>query len=145
MAEDEEFKVKIIDRRRFNSDGDVRDGVPEDEPTPEPAPAPRPEPSRSEPPPPEAAGRGDRPPMDFLTFIASLATNALAAFGMLPEEQAKGLPVNPELGREYVEILGMLADKTQGNLSPEEDRAFQRILGDLRMAYVEISKRAGPQ
>jgi hypothetical protein len=138
--EDNGFKVKVTDRRRFTSDGDVRDGAREDEPSPpEPAPEPRPEPPAE--PPPEAAGRG-RPPMDFLTFIASLATNALAAFGMLPEEQAKGLPVNPELGREYVEILGMLAEKTKGNLSAEEDRAFSRILGDLRMAYVEITKQA---
>jgi len=147
MSEEDEGKgFKVKDRRRFTAEGDVRNGAPEDEPSPpEPAPAPRPEPPRSEPPPPEAAGRGGRPPMDFLTFIASLATNALAAFGMLPEEQAKGLPANPELGREYVEILGMLADKTKGNLTPEEDRAFQRILGDLRMAYVELSKRADQQ
>ena len=140
--EDEGKGFRVKDRRRFTAEGDVRNGAPEDEPSPpEPAAAPRPEPA----PEPPLAGRGDRPPMEFLTFIASLATNALAALGMLPEEQAKGLPVNPDLGREYIEILGMLADKTKGNLSPEEDRAFQRILSDLRMAYVEISRREGPQ
>jgi hypothetical protein len=81
--------------------------------------------------------------MDFLTFVASLATNALAALGMLPADQAQGLPVNPELGREYVEILTMLQEKTRGNLTPQEEGSLQRILTDLRMACVEASKQAG--
>lgn len=150
MTEEEGKGFKVTDRRRFNADGEVRDDAREDPPA-RPAPPSEPLP-RAEPPPraeaapaqPSAGPSDGRPSMDFLTFIASLATNALAAFGMLPEEQAKGLPVNPDLGREYIEILGMLADKTEGNLTPEEDRAFKRILSDLRMAYVEISKRGAP-
>ena len=141
MSEEEEGKgFKVTDRRRFTSDGETRDDASEDEPTrPEPAP----EPLQRQPPPREAGGRSDT--IDFLTFVASLATNALAALGMLPKEQAQGLPVNPELGHEYIEILSMLQEKTRGNLSPEEDKGLQRIVSELRMAYVELSKRTGKQ
>jgi len=140
MSEEEGKGFKVTDRRRFTTEGEMRDDAPEDEQT---RPEPESEPPRPQPPPQEAGGRGDT--IDFLTFVASLATNALAALGMLPKEQAQGLSVNPELGREYIEILGMLQEKTRGNLSPEEDKGLQRIVSELRMAYVELSKRAGKQ
>ena len=80
--------------------------------------------------------------MDFMAFIASLATNALAALGALPREQAQGMPVNPELAREYIDIIAMLQQKTRGNLSPPEEQALQRILTDLRINFVEQARRA---
>jgi hypothetical protein len=138
MSEEEGKGFKVTDRRRFTSDGDMKDNAREDTPRPKPAP----EPSRASEPA-SGAGRGERPPMDFRTFVASLAANALGALGMLPKEQAQGLPVNPEVGREYIEILGMLHEKTRGNLSPEEENDLQRVLTDLRKAFVEVSKRAG--
>ncbi len=78
--------------------------------------------------------------MDFMSFVASLATNALAALGALPPEQTGEMPFNPDLGREYIDIIGMLQEKTAGNLSAQEAQALQRIVSDLRMAYVDIAK-----
>jgi hypothetical protein len=125
---DAESGIKVTDKRRFTSEGETRAGAPPDIPRPEP------------PPPAEAKAADKRPPIDFLTFIASLATNALAALGALPPEQSGGLPKNPELGREYIDILTLLRDKTRGNLSPQEDATLQRILTDLRMVYVRTTE-----
>ncbi len=81
--------------------------------------------------------------IDFLSFCASLATNALAALGLLPEEQTRGLPRNPELAREYIDILGMLQQKTRGNLSRQEEVALSQMVSDLRLQYVEVTR--GPR
>lgn len=88
---------------------------------------------------PPAAGPESR--IDFLTFAASLATNALAAMGALPEAEAQGLPKSPELAREYIEILAMLQQKTRGNLTRQEEQALQQLLTELRMQFVELGKR----
>jgi hypothetical protein len=79
--------------------------------------------------------------IDFISFIASLATNALASLGALPEARAQGVPVSLEMAREYIEIIGMLAAKTRGNLSREEEASLQRIISELRMVYVEVTQR----
>jgi len=152
---------RVVDRRRFTSEGETRAGVP-DPPPSSPAPS-LPAPPRQEPPrqpPPQQAGKpqprsGDprqaarqppspqpepEPGIDFLSFAASLATNALAALGLLPEEQARGLPRNPELAREYIDILGMLQQKTRGNLSRQEEVALEQMLADLRMQYVQLTR-----
>lgn len=172
MADREEDKerekgFRVVDRRRFTSEGETRADVPDRPPSSPSMPElPRQEPPRQEPPrqaPPQQAGGkpprgGDprqaqrqpppppqpepEPGIDFLSFAASLATNALAALGLLPEEQARGLPRNPELAREYIDILGMLQLKTRGNLSRQEDVALEQMLADLRMQYVELTRGA---
>ena len=149
MAEDNDAKksgIKIVDRRRFTSDGDMRADAPEDAPRPEPPPSAAPPP----PDPAEQAGAGAEadgaPKIDFITFIASLATNAMAALGVLPPEAGgRDLPFNPALAKEYIDILGMLQEKTRGNLDPREDQALTRLVSDLRMQYVEISRGGPPQ
>ena len=159
MAEHEkndESSFKVVDKRRFTASGDVRTDAPPREEAPVRPPEPRPA-AREE----GRDGRGGDPRkgggrgreaqagggrqssgMDFLSFIASLATNALAALGALPEAQARGMPVNHNLAREYIDIIVMLQEKTRGNLSPQEDQAMQRLVTDLRMQFVEHTKRA---
>ncbi len=164
MSDEESPSFKVVDRRRFSSDGVVRESedIPDSEPEPQPEPqktgsvASQPAPpspsepvtsqtqeSRDGPATPESQSdegglRRDREGMDFLSFIASLATNALAAMGALPPEQSGGLPRNPQLAKEYINILVMLRDKTKGNLSPQEDQSFERLVGDLQMQYVKL-------
>lgn len=167
MSEEEQEKkgFRVVDKRRFNSEGETRADVPD---RPEPkveAPAPRPAPPQAQraaaPAPaqqPQAPAHDDDleneelPPqprqqqqrgggMDFISFVASLATQALAALGALPEARAQGMPVSIEMAREYIEIIAMLQDKTRGNLSREEDAAMQRVMTELRMVYVEVTQR----
>lgn len=140
---------RVVDRRRFTDEGELRDEAPEEvePPKKEAAPPPpqpdarAPKPESAAPPPaaedeeiPEPAGR-----IDFISFVASLATNAMAALGALPEAQAQGIPRNPDLAREYIDIISMLHYKTRGNLSPQEAAAMTRITSDLKMAYVQTT------
>lgn len=166
MADREEDKerekgFRVVDRRRFTTEGETRDDVPDAPPSsapsmpppppaqprqpPQAAPDPRQQPRGGDPrqaprPDPRQAPPPPEPGIDFLSFAASLATNALAALGLLPEEQAQGLPRNPELAREYIDILGMLQQKTRGNLSRQEDVALEQMLADLRMQYVQLTR-----
>jgi hypothetical protein len=136
---------RVVDRRRFTSSGDER---PDAEPLPAESkaaelPKRAPEP-RAQAPRGPGAGRPPEPVpggVDFLSFAASLATNALAAMGALPEEQGAGLPRSPELAREYIDVLAMLQAKTRGNLTPQEERALQQLITDLRLQFVEMSRR----
>ncbi len=157
MSEEEQEKkaFRIVDKRRFNAEGEARADAPErPEPPPQPAPAPRAAPAQQsqradvrapaggppdEPQPRQQQQRGGG--MDFISFVASLATQALAALGALPEARAQGMPVSIEMAREYIEIIAMLQEKTRGNLSREEDAALQRVMTELRMVYVEVTQR----
>lgn len=86
-------------------------------------------------------GSGAYPPLDFTTFILSMSTSALIHLG----ESIPGVPqqgeVNLELARQTIDLLGLLEEKTRGNLTGEEERLLTQILFDLRMRFVEKSKK----
>lgn len=149
MPEDPEGEgrgIKVIDKRRFTADGHLRDDAPPDEGRRSDPPQPE---AKVQEPPRESTPRqpqpGERPPIDFMSFVASLATNAMAALGVLPPDMGRDLPFNPELAREYIDILSMLQEKTRGNLTPQEDQALQRIVTDLRLNFVEVSRKGPPK
>jgi hypothetical protein len=87
---------------------------------------------------PSAAGE-----ITFGTFLMSLSTEALVHLGEMPDP-AGGQP-QPDLAmaQQLVDILGMLRDKTRGNLDHDEQALLDAILFDLRMKYVEIARRNG--
>lgn len=123
--ESEEPTIKVTDRRRF-----ARDESAADQPASE-TPADKP---HSTPPPP-------RPPMDFTTFILSLASTALIQMGEAPDPDTGEHVKQLDLARETINMLGMLREKTRGNLTDEETRFFDALLYDLRLRYVEATKR----
>ena len=131
--------IKVVDRRRFTASGESRSDAPSVDPVkpPPPRPSSKDEGRKNK----EGRSTGQGP--DFLSFVASLATNAMAALGVLPEAQARGMPVNHQMAREYIEIIAMLQERTQGNLSREEEQALQRLLSELRMQFVEATQGAG--
>jgi hypothetical protein len=47
------------------------------------------------------------------------------------------------MARHTIDLLAMLAEKTQNNLSGEEERVLGHALYDLRMRYVEVAKASG--
>ena len=80
-------------------------------------------------------------PIDFYTFLVSLGSSALVHLGDAPHpETGASSPPNLVLAQQTIDILGMLREKTKGNLSPEEDRLFEALLMDLRLRYVERAK-----
>lgn len=79
------------------------------------------------------------PPIDFTTFILSLASSAMLNLGRMPDPTGEGGAPDLELARQSIDLLSMLRDKTQGNLTAEEASLLQRLLHDLRIAWVEES------
>lgn len=80
--------------------------------------------------------------IDFGTFIMSLATSALIHMGELHEEGHEGpAQVNLPLAKETIDIIGMLRDKTRGNLTAEEMQTVESALYDLRLRFLKAKQR----
>ncbi len=76
--------------------------------------------------------------MTFERFMASLYMTAMLQLGLMQEE--RGQPrIDLLAARQTVDTLGLLAEKTKGNLTPAEDNFLQNCLYELRMAYVEVT------
>ena len=86
-------------------------------------------------------GRGDQArdlDMTFEKFIASLYMTALMQLGMAAPQGEK--PMLDLIGaRQTIDILGILNDKTKGNLLPGEESTLRNVLYELRMAYLEVT------
>jgi hypothetical protein len=80
------------------------------------------------------------PNIDFATFVLSLSHSVLMHLGEAPHPETGKVEKNLPLARQTIDLIGMLEDKTKGNLSGDEERLIGQILFDLRMRYVEISK-----
>jgi hypothetical protein len=160
MQEDQP-NFKVTDRRLFNADGSPRDLPPEEKPEPKvettqqvaAAPAPAPETATPEPVVPpamaEAAPEAEeefseedladaRDPASFVSFVMSIASNAASALGMMEHPVTHQREVDVELGKHWIDILGMMQKKTEGNLTPQERRMLEGLLADLRMQYVSL-------
>lgn len=90
-------------------------------------------------------GPGDLPPADFMTLVSMFSTQAMVALGIIPHPSS-GKP-EPELplARHFIDMLGVLEEKTKGNLNPIEERSLRDNVHHLRIAYIEStrSERAG--
>jgi hypothetical protein len=88
----------------------------------------------------EASANPPLSEIDFSAFIFSLSTSALLHLGEVPDpvtqERKKDLP----LAKQTIDILGMLKEKTRGNLAPTEEKLMENILTDLRWRYVREVK-----
>ena len=77
------------------------------------------------------------PEINFATFIFSLNTSALMHLGVI-EDPASGKKVkNLVIGKQTIDILSMIEEKTKGNLTTEEENMLKNILYDLKIIYVK--------
>jgi hypothetical protein len=81
------------------------------------------------------------PQIDFATFVLSLSHSALMHLGEAPDPETGGVQKNLPLARQTIDLIAMLEEKTRGNLVGDEERLIGQILFDLRMRFVEHSKR----
>ncbi len=70
----------------------------------------------------------------------SLASSVLVHLGEIAHPDSEGREANLPLATQTIDILGMLQDKTRGNLTNEEGQLLTNLLYDLRMKYVAASK-----
>ena len=153
--QDETFKV--IDRRLFTAEGELRKEAVEEErrqeaaqstpaaaqaiaassapgtagkPGPGPAPAPLNEPS---------------PSPVFKNLLAFLARNAELVMAGLPDPRTGRTMVDLESLRQLIDMLEVLRDKTTGNLASEDEQLLTDVIGDLKVSFLELQQAAVAQ
>jgi len=163
MVEREEKPIRVVDRRMFTPEGELRPGFePEESSAPTPPPAPpratsAPEaPAGAESPVETDSADADSDPTslpaadepsgpsapasDFARIVSSLATTAYSALGLLADPATGGRHRDLAIARQMIDWLGVLESKTRGNLSFEETDLLSRALYELRLAYVEVGR-----
>src|SRR2546423_1005520 len=76
----------------------------------------------------------------FIEFVMMHAQNAALFLGQIPNPQTGKGEVNLELAKMFIDQLGMIQEKTRGNLTNEESAVLRNTLSNLQMAFVEVSK-----
>jgi hypothetical protein len=80
--------------------------------------------------------------IDFATLVYSFATSAMFSLGKVPDPQtSQAVAVNLPMAKQNIDILGVLQEKTRGNLSPDEDKMLEHFVTELRLLYVEASRK----
>jgi hypothetical protein len=141
MASEEKQEGKgftVQDHRRFAMEtGEARqDAASQSEDAAQTA-----EPSDAQPAPVREAQSEVLPEINFSTFVISLSTQALMNLGEIANPINGKVETDVTVAKQMIDILGMLKEKTGGNLTAHEDRLIQDILYDLRMRYVEAVKK----
>lgn len=164
---EEEPVLKVKDRRKFNADGSLREGVTiEEEASKPPVAAPEtkkeavildqnesPLAQEAEPvapvsedpkPEPEEVSEEDmlkdENPASFVNFLSTLVTNAAASLGAMPHPVTGQKSVDLDTGKYWIDVLAMLKEKTEGNLNSQEQKLIEGILGDLQMQFLALSR-----
>src|SRR5438552_8321881 len=78
----------------------------------------------------------------FIEFIMMQAQNAALFLGQIPNPQTGQGEVNLELAKMFIDQLGMIQEKTRGNLTNEETAVLRNTLSNLQMAFVEVSQQS---
>ena len=79
------------------------------------------------------------PEASFSTLVLMLAQGSLQNLGLVPNPLTKKMEKNFLLARHTIDTLGILKDKTKGNLEKEEEKFLDELLHDLRMSYVKVT------
>jgi Domain of unknown function (DUF1844) len=138
----QEEAFRVIDRRPFTAEGELRKEVVEEaereakrEAAKIPA-APPEAPKAVAPPPAETPKRAPA----FENLVRMLGSNAAMVLGAYADPRTGQPVIDPEAARELIDMLDALHEKTKGNLAPEEDNLLLDLLGKLKMTFLEINQ-----
>jgi hypothetical protein len=139
----QEEAFRVIDRRPFTAEGDLRKEVVEEEEREA-----KREAAKHPAAPPEGATAAVPPPLAetpkriaaFENLVRMLGSNAAMVLGAYADPRTGQPVIDPEAARELIDMLDALHEKTKGNLAPEEDTLLLDLLGKLKMTYLEINQ-----
>ena len=77
------------------------------------------------------------PEINFINFLFSLSTSVLIQLGEIQDPVSEEIAKNLPLAKQTIDLIGMLKEKTKGNLTPDEEKMIENILYDLRIRYVK--------
>jgi D-arabinose 1-dehydrogenase-like Zn-dependent alcohol dehydrogenase len=150
----QEESFRVIDRRPFTAEGQLRPDVVEEQEreakreaamskaaAAAPAAAPAVADAASVP---AAIDTPKRSPA-FENLVRMLGSNAAMVLGAYTDPHTGQPMIDPEAARELIDMLDALHEKTKGNLAPEEDSLLLDLAGKLKMTYLEISQAVAAQ
>ena len=147
MSEHKNEGFKVIDRRPFTAEGEIRKEVVEEqerearrEAVKEKAVQAAAEKSAA----PAPSDAPKRLPA-FENLVRMIGSNAAMVLGAYADPRTGEPVIDPEAARELIDMLDALHTKTKGNLAPEEDSMILDLLGKLKMTYLEINKAMATQ
>jgi len=148
----QEEGFRVIDRRPFTSEGELRPEVAEQEAREAKLEAQR---EASKPPSPAAPGPQavpaipaadtPKPSLPFENLVRMLGSNAAMVLGGYTDPRTGQPMIDPEAARELIDMLDALHEKTAGNLAPEDDNLLIDLLGKLKMTYLEVNQAIAKQ
>jgi hypothetical protein len=142
----QEDSFRVIDRRPFTSEGDLRKEVVEEierEAKPDvvlPMPSAPAETAPSVP-----SVESPKRLAAFENLVRMLGSNAAMVLGAYADPRSGQPVIDPEAARELIDMLDALREKTIGNLAPEEDEMLLDLLGKLKMTYLEVNQAMAKQ
>lgn len=89
----------------------------------------------------ERENKSPSPPITFSTFVLSLSTSAAMHLGGYQDPVSGLIPRNLELAKQTIDILGIIREKTAGNLNADESELLESALYELRMRYIDETKK----
>jgi hypothetical protein len=145
----QEETFRVIDRRPFTEDGQLRQEVVEEEARE----AKREAAQQAKAP--KEAPKAPAPPLDdddapkrspaFENLVRMLGSNAAMVLGAYADPRTGQPAIDPEAARELIDMLDALHEKTKGNLAPEEESILLDLSGKLKMTYLEINQALAAQ
>jgi hypothetical protein len=159
----QEESFKVIDRRLFNTEGEIRDEAVREErrkqetepsaatpPNSSAAGAQKREATPAKPPEKAAPGRATpapetdlpKPSRGIQMLINFVAQNAAMLLGAYPDPRSGQAMLDLEGARELIDMLDALRDASRGNLASEDERMLLEVLGSLKLSYMEMTKAA---
>ena len=80
----------------------------------------------------------------FISLVMSLGTAAMQQMGHVPDPVSGKAAADLQAAQATIDLLAMLADKTRGNLSRQEETILRDTLSSLQMLYVQTCARPAP-
>jgi hypothetical protein len=142
VAENKDDGFKVIDRRPFTAEGEIRKEVVEEQEREA-----RREEVKAESKAAAEKSESAKAPVDtpkklpaFENLIRMIGSNAAMVLGGYADPNTGQPMIDPDAARELIDMLDALQEKTKGNLAPEEKEMLLDLLGKLKLTYLEIQK-----
>jgi hypothetical protein len=85
------------------------------------------------------------PEPSLALLITTLATQAMAAMGVLGYPEGKQTETDLGQAKHFIDTIGLLEEKTRGNATAEETALFENVLHELRMVYLAVQEKQAGQ
>lgn len=152
--------MKVTDKRIFTADGEIKEEFRDTIAPADPAAAARSAQQQTPPPPSTAQApaassqtaadekhdrrkmrdKAESPGTPFSSLVELFVGNAYMALGLLPDQHGQRGRVDIRAAKEMIDILGVLQEKTKGNLTEDEIDHLETFLGELKLHYVRQNK-----